>query len=306
MHITLILNAKSTESMEAIRSEVHALREQGHHVEPHITFESGDARRFARTAAERAATLVIAAGGDGTINETVNGIHDHLTNTAEGGRRDLLPPRLAIVPLGTANDFATSLGIPADPAAAMRAAVSGVAVEVDVARVNGRSFINVSTGGFGAEATEETPAEIKRALGALAYLITGVKKFVTLEAASARFVADEPLYDGPFLLFAVGNGRRTGGGNLLTPRAELGDGLLDICILREVSRVEFVTLLPDLRAGRHVNHPAVIYAQVPKLTIEADYPLSVNVDGEPLNECVYHYGISPNRMLLVRPRTHEA
>ncbi len=305
MRIDFIINAPSLEAVEELRLQVNKLRDEGNEVYPRLTFESGDAARFAREASGAGSALVIAAGGDGTINEVVNGLHDYLeTHDGRGGAEGRPPvPRLGIIPLGTANDLAATLEIPPEIPAAVEIAVHGNALEVDIARVNHRSFLNVSTGGFGAEATEETPPEVKRTLGSLAYLITGVRKFVNLDVSPARFAAGELMYEGPFLLFAVGNSRQTGGGNLLTPLADLADGLLDVCIVKEMPRVEFLTLLPDLRAGKHLDHDAVIYRQVPELLVEADVPLSVNADGEPLRSCRLEYRISPHRLLLVvRPR----
>jgi diacylglycerol kinase (ATP) len=296
MRITLIVNAEPGE-VEVLRREVDRLRAEGHQVSPRLTFEGGDARWMAREAAARGAEVVVAAGGDGTLNEVVNGLHDHITE--EGAR---VPPRLAVAPLGTANDFARSVGIPADAAAALDVAVNGDVIETDVGMVNERCFLNVSTGGFGAEATEEAPDEAKRALGPLAYMVTGVRKFATLEISRASFVADEVLYEGPFLIFAVGNSRRTGGGNLLTPRAELCDGKLDLCVVHGLSRVEFVRLLPQLRNGTHLGHPAIVYRQVDAVTVRSDEELSVNADGEPLHARVFRYRVSEHRLKLAVPR----
>ena len=295
VRISLVINAPDPETVETLRASVEALREDGHTVVPRLTFEGGDAARMAREAAEEGAELVVAAGGDGTINEVVNGLHDFL---GAGGRR---APRLGIVPLGTGNDLAAALEIPADPAEAVRVAAAGRVRKVDVGMVNGRCFINVSSGGFGAEATEETPEETKRVLGGLAYVVTGVRKFVSLEVSTARFSDDETVYEGPFLLFAVGNSGRTGGGNWLTPRADLSDGLLDLCVVKEMSRIDFVRLLPDLRAGRHLDHPAVIYRQVPRVEVTAERELSVNADGEPLRDRHFEYRISPHRLTLCVP-----
>lgn len=299
MHISMVINSPSPEATEELREAVTRLREAGHTVFPRLTFEKGDGRRFARAAAERGCGLVIAGGGDGTVHEVANGIHDFLSS-----RGILAPeegPRLGIVPMGTGNDLAGALDLPTDVQTAVAAAVVGRSVPVDVGLLNGEGFINVSTGGIGAEATEETSDEVKRVLGPVAYFITGVKKFVSLEVSSARFTDSEVIHEGPFLIFAVGNSRRTGGGNWLTPRADLSDGLLDVCIVREMPRVELLGLLPELRAGRHVDHPAVIYRQVSSLTVESPDELSVNVDGEPRNGRTLRYAVSPYRICLSLP-----
>lgn len=294
MRIEIIMNAPDAREVEALRGEVEVLRERGHEVRPRLTFETGDAERLAREAVAWGADLVVAAGGDGTINEVVNGIHGSAPE-AEGA--DL--PRLAIVPLGTGNDLASALDVPDGIPQAFALAVSGRTREVDVALVGDRCFVNASTGGIGAEATEEAPAEAKRTVGVLAYAVTGVRKLVELRFSRARFTADTVLYDGDFLLYAVGNSDRTGGGNLVTPRASLSDGLLDLCIVTAMTRVELARLLPDLRAGRHIGHPSVLYRQVRELVVESEDELSVNADGEPLDGCRrLEYRISPRKLLL--------
>jgi diacylglycerol kinase (ATP) len=298
VRIDLIVKASDPEPVEMLRTEVARFRELGHEVHVHLTFEAGDGVRFAREAAEAGSELVIAAGGDGTLNEAANGLHEYLETR---GPTRSPPPGLAVVPLGTANDLANTLGVPGDVPAALDAALRGRAREVDVARVNGRCFLNVSTGGFGAEATEETSSEAKQALGTLAYLISAARKFVRLEPTPARFVAGEILYDGPFLLFAVGNWTQTGGGNLITPVADPRDGMLDLCIVTELPRARFLALLPDVHAGQHLDHEAVLYHRVPRLLVESGETLTVNADGESLHGRSFRYEISQHRLLLVEP-----
>jgi len=299
VRIDLVINAKSPEVVERIRTVVEEFRATGHDVHVRLTFEGGDARRLARESAEAGADVVVAGGGDGTVNEVANGLHDHLERSGEVASE---APRLGILPLGTANDLANTLGIPPEVEPALRMVLDGVPVESNLGVVNGRCFLNVSTGGFGAEATGEAPAAAKRALGTLAYLIEGVRRFAALQPTRARFRADRTLHDGPFLLFAVGNSTRTGGGTELTPNARMGDDLLDVCIVKEVSRVDFLGLLPDLRSGEHLDHPAVIYRQVRHLEVDAGVDIRVNVDGEPMCERSFRYSLSPHRLTLLVPR----
>jgi diacylglycerol kinase (ATP) len=295
VRITLIANVPRPEVVAELQAWVDGARAAGHEVRPLLTFEGGDAERFAREAAAGGAELVIAAGGDGTVNGVANGLHAaHRAGVGE-------LPRVAIVPLGTANDLANALGIPEEVEAALRLAVEGEARAVDLGIVGERCFLNVSSGGIGAEATEETSSESKRALGALAYLVTGVRKFAALQPSHARFTDHEVIYDGPFLLFAVGNAWRTGGGNLLTPRADMADGLLDLCIVKECTRMEFLKLMPELRSGEHLENPAVIYRQVPCVRVEAAQALSVNADGEPQEGSVFVYRLAEERLRLVVP-----
>ena len=296
MRITVVINESDGGRLAQLREAIEGLRAEGHAVRPRLTFESGDARWMARKACEAGCDLLIAAGGDGTINEVVNGMQDW---RREGAGSESATPQLGIVPLGTANDFAGALGIPAEIPAAMALALTGDALEVDVGVVEERCFINVSTGGFGAEATEEASDDVKRVLGPIAYLITGVRKFATLEPLTARVTSGESrLAEGRFLLFAVGNCRRTGGGNFITPEADPTDGLLDLCLVEEMSRVEFLRILPQLRAGEHVEHPRILYRQLTEVTLESEEELSVNADGEPLTGRRFRYTLSPYRVTV--------
>jgi diacylglycerol kinase family enzyme len=172
--------------------------------------------------------------------------------------------------------------------------------------VNGRYFLNVSTGGIGAEATDEASGDLKRALGPIAYLVTGVKKFVQLKASHARFTSgDEVVFEGGFLLFAVGNAWRTGGGNWVTSDADPADRLLDLCIVQEMTHMELVRIAPQIRAGTHVNHPKVTYLKVPELVVESDEEMTVNADGEPLTATRFTYDFGAHRLTLMVPHAPE-
>lgn len=292
VRIGLIIRPREgMQELGQLREQVAELRHAGHEVWPRLTFEKGDAARLAGRMAERGAGLIIAAGGDGTLNEVVNGV---MSGEWEG--------RLGLVPLGTANDFAAGMAIPTTIPEAFEVALRGATLEVDVARVNDRYFVNVSLGGFGANATEDTPAESKKLLGPWAYVITGVKKFAELRPSRARFTADDRVvYEGEVMLFAVGNAKRTGGGSMVTPRAEFGDGRLDVVIVPGMARMDFLALLPDLRAGTHLDNPDILYLRVSRLVVESEEVLSVNADGEPLRGRDFLYDLADRTLKLMIP-----
>jgi diacylglycerol kinase (ATP) len=280
----LIINgARATHA--TLREAVAELRAQGHVVEPRVTFEEGDAIAAAQAAAARGVDAVVAVGGDGTVNEVVNG----LTGTN-------VP--LGIVPLGTANDFARQAGIPEDLTHALDLVVQRPPLRIDTGELNGRRFINVSSAGVGAEATAETPTEAKAALGPLAYAITGVRKLTQLEAHRARFAGPGFEHRCAFLLFAVGNARETGGGTTLTPRASVTVGLLDLCVVEEMPRAEFARLVLKLKRGEHLDHPAVVYVQLPSITVDVQHEITVNVDGEPTTQRELTYTAHPGELLV--------
>lgn len=265
-HFALIIHGARAER-EDVRHLIDWVRAKGHLVEPHVTLEPGDGTAMAAAAARAGADAVIAVGGDGTVNEVVNGL-------------DGFDTPLGIIPLGTANDFATQAGIPTDADHAMDVILRRKPVRIDTASLNGRRFLNVSTGGVGAEATAETPAEAKETLGPVAYAITGVRKFAELEPYRASFRGPGFSFDGEFVMFAVGLTRASGGGTLVTPNASVTDGLLDVCVVEAMGRADFAKVMLKIKRGEHLGEPGVHYTQVPSLLIKADRPLSVNVDGE--------------------------
>jgi diacylglycerol kinase (ATP) len=290
----IVLIAKPTDSaiVKELRAAVSWLRDHDYIVHPRLTFDDDDALRFARSATLRGADLIIAAGGDGTVNQIVNGMM---------GARTARTPRLAVIPLGTANDFAKGLQIPTDVHAATELAVRGTPVQVDVASVNQQCFVNVSTGGFGPDITEDASSKSKARFGKLAYLFTAVRKLAELDPARAVFESDgKVVYDGPFFFFAVGNARHTGGGTPVTPRADYSDALLDFVLVTGDKRRDFLTLLPDLRAGKHTDDPDVLYLRTRSLRVRALEPFAVNADGEPLRAPQFVYRLLGKQLEVMR------
>jgi lipid kinase YegS len=265
-HFTYIVHGGRADRPE-LRQMLSWVRDRGHATEVRITWSPGDGEALAAHAADRGTDAVIACGGDGTLNEVVNGLDG----------RDV---PLGVVPLGTANDFARQTGIPEEADHAMDVILRRKPVRIDTASVNGRRFLNVSTGGVGAEATAETPAEAKSSLGPLAYAITAVRKLAGNQARRAIFSSAGFELDVDFLVFAVGSARVTGGGTMMTPDASVTDGLLDLCVIEAMSRRDFARLSLRVKKGEHVGLPGVHYAQLPWLKVSGAEPLSVNVDGE--------------------------
>lgn len=274
-HIVLVVHGARA-GRDDFRHMVTWVRERGHAVDVRVTFERGDAEMLARAAAMQGADVVAAVGGDGTLNEVVNGL-------------DGFETPLGVVPLGTANDFARQTGIPADADHAMDVILQRKPVLMDTASLNGRRFLNVSTGGLGAEATAETPAQAKASMGPLAYAVSGLRKLADFDSRHGEFRAGGYVLDCDFMLFAVGSGLSTGGGTPMTPHASTTDGLLDLCVVERMNRREFTRTVMRLRRGEHVGSKGVHYVRMPELTIQATEPISVNVDGEISNATRLHY-----------------
>ena len=298
-HIVLVVHGARADRPD-FRHMVSWVRERGHHVEVRVTFERGDATAFAHEAATQGADVVGAVGGDGTLNEVVNGL-------------DGFDTPLGLIPAGTANDFARQAGIPSDADHAMDVILQRKPLLMDTASLNGRRFLNVSTGGIGAEATAETPSQAKLSLGPLAYAITGLRKFAELAPYHGVFRDSKGFsLECDFLMFAVGSARSTGGGSLITPHASTTDGLLDLCIVERMKRRHFARTMLRLRQGEHVGEEGVHYLRVSDVVIEATRPISVNVDGEVIPSAVLEYRARPRDLwvhLIHRPGEalpHEA
>ncbi len=246
----LVLHGKAA-MRDDVRAAVRAARDEGVRVEVRVTWEAGDAPALSREAAQSGYDVVIAGGGDGTVNEVVCGL---IEAAAPGAPR----PALAILPLGTANDLAHACQIPLDAAGAMRLAVAGRSAAVDVGNANGKHFLNVATGGFGTQVTVATPNELKRILGGAAYFITGLTHFNSIRPASGRLAGPGFDWQGAFLILAVGNGRQAGGGHPLCPEALLNDGLLDVRLLPRLANEEIPAALATLllRRPRRRSSPA--------------------------------------------------
>ena len=265
-HIAMVVHGSRADRAD-FRHLCTWVRSRGHHLTVHFTFDRGDAEHLARAAAVAGADVVCAAGGDGTLNEVVNGLDGYDTP-------------LGVIPLGTANDFARQAGIPVDVNHAMDVILRRKPVRIDTASLNGRRFLNVSTGGIGAEATAETPSQFKETMGGLAYAITGLRKLADYTPTHGVFRSGGFVLEKEFLLFAIGSARSSGGGTMVTPHASMTDGLLDLCIVEKMSRRDFARTVLRLRRGEHVGDAGVHYVRVPDLTIQGTKPISVNVDGE--------------------------
>jgi lipid kinase YegS len=280
---------------EDVRGAVRAARDDGFPVDVRVTWEGDDATRFAREAAQTGYETVVAGGGDGTVNAVVAGL-------IEGAGASRASPSLAVLPLGTANDLARACGIPLDPFAAMRLAISGSTSVVDVGQVNGRHFLNVATGGFGTQVTTATPNELKRVLGGAAYLLTGLTHFSSIRPEHGRLSGNAFAWEGAFLVLAVGNGRQAGGGHQLCPEAMLDDGLLDVRVLPQLPKEEIPEALRILlRDGIEGVRRTIVGARVPWLEIETGDSLQINLDGEPLTGTRFRFEALPRRLPMKLP-----
>ncbi len=225
------------------------------------------ATRTALTAAMAAKPdAVVAVGGDGLV---------HLALQEVSGTE--VP--LGIVPAGTGNDIATSFGIPSnDIAAAIAIILSGDWISVDAAKVGDRWFAGVMACGFDALANERAN-QMRRGPGTLRYVAAMLAEMKVFRPMPFEITLDERTVAGPMMLVAVGNGPCYGGGMRVCPHADLDDGLLDVTVVNEISKAEFLRVFPRVYAGTHLQHPAVDYHRARKVQVSAPGGLAY-ADGE--------------------------
>jgi diacylglycerol kinase (ATP) len=243
----------------------------GYETSCHATTSAGDATKAAQIAVERKYDIVIAAGGDGTIHEVVNGL-------AEQEYR----PKLGIIPAGTTNDFARALQIPRDIGSAVDIITKGDMIPVDIGRINNKYFINIAGGGRITELTYEVPSKLKTMLGQLAYYLKGMEMLPSINATDFRIEYDGKLFEGEAMLFLVSLTNSIGGFEKLAPDSSINDGLFSLLILKKINLADFVRIATLALRGEHVNDPNVIYTQANHIKVYSnlDEKVQLNLDGE--------------------------
>ena len=282
----LIVNGKAAGNPE-LRDAVAALRAEGVEISVRVTWESGDAERYVAEAIADGVGTVVAAGGDGTLSAVATTLAMREADAAT-------LPALALVPMGTANDFAAAAGIPMEAAAALALARDVPARAVDLLRIESRTreagatpvthwCANLASGGFGTQVTVETSEGLKKILGGLAYLVTGIASLGRIDPIRARMRGPDFAWSGDFIALGVGNGRQAGGGQVLCPGAVLDDGRLDLTVVPSLEGEVGATVATLLTRGRQAALERVaVRARLPWVELEGDAPFVLNLDGEPV------------------------
>jgi lipid kinase YegS len=294
----LILNGKSAND-EAVREAVAQVRRQGRILAVRVTWEAGDAGRHVREAIAANAAVIVAGGGDGTLSEVAEAMAQSTLDAAQ-------LPALGLLPLGTANDFAAASGIALEPLAALTLIGATAARPIDLLQIDGdgRSHwcANLASGGFGTDVTVETREGLKKMLGGLAYVVTGISRVGRIEPIRARIHGGDFAWEGDFIALGIGNGRQAGGGQVLCPDALLDDGQLDLTVVPELSGEVLSTLGTLFSDGKHAALEQVaVRARLHQLWIDAMQPMTLNLDGEPLQARRFHVRCVPGRVRMHLP-----
>ena len=245
------------------------LEKAGYETSTHATSGIGDAILAAKIACDKKYDLVIAAGGDGTLNEVVSGLAE-----------EPFRPKLGLIPVGTTNDFARALHIPFTIEEAVDIMINGDTIPLDIGKVNEKYFVNIAAGGMLTELTYEVPSKLKTVLGQLAYYIQGVEMIPSVKATYVRMEMDDEIFEGEIMMFLLSNSNSVGGFEKLAPNASVNDGYFDLLILKKTSLLNFAMILLKTLRGEHLSDSHVIYRRVKNVKVMCADTMQLNLDGE--------------------------
>ncbi|MFW5943068.1 MAG: diacylglycerol/lipid kinase family protein [Chloroflexota bacterium] len=261
-----------------------------------LTTAPREATREAFLAAQNGYEVVVAAGGDGTVSEVVNGL------IQAAGDGPTCP--LGIMPIGTGNDFNDMAGLPRDLASSARVVAAGHTRQVDAGRVNDRYFHNNCALAMEPLVTIEN-TKIQRLSGNTRYVAALVRGLLKLQAWEMQISWDEGEHHGPMFLLSVCNSPRTGGLFYMSPTAQLDDGLFDVVLAPEMPKWQVLRILPGLFKGTHLNHPLVHRHRTRRLTIHSRPGTPIHADGEVISESetTVTYEVLPGKITLLAPNS---
>ena len=241
--------------------------------------------------------LLVAAGGDGTVNEVVNGLG------AAGFPEEVV---FAVLPLGTGNDLAATLCVPSELEAATRLLRDGEVRTLDAVRIGPAEkgenfFINATTGGIGAEITEEADDEdLKRRWGRMSYLRAFLEVAQDHAPRRVKLDLDGVGHDLQAVNVVVGNCRYIGAGWLAAPKANPEDGLLDVVAIEDASAARVISVAPQARAGRdYTEEKGVFAARAAKVRVEAEPELDFTADGEFIGRSPTEFTVLPRSLKVI-------
>lgn len=279
--------ANSKELVKQLRARLRAVIR--------LTKTKGHATRLARNAVTNGFTYIIAAGGDGTLNEVINGI---------GARTHGM--QVGVFPLGTGNDFARTVELPSSVEDNIDTLVAQQTRRIDLMRVQSdrvRYVVNVSAGGFSGLVDENLTPKIKRTWGPLAYVRSAAAALSELHGYRTKIVLDggERLSIDLYNVI-VANGRFVAGGLPIAPAADPSDGLLDVILISKKSKPEIVLLATQILLGKHLSSNAVIFRRAAKISIRSRPGMCFNADGELVGNDPAVFQVIPHALCFVVAR----
>ncbi len=290
MKIAVIINPKagSVRDLRGLFRQIARLKPYRRYV----TRRKGAARRYTREALREGCDYIISAGGDGTLNEVVNGV--------AGSRRKV---KLGILPLGTGNDFARCLNLPQSIDENIVILKVGRTKEIDLVRVTAdrvRHFVNVSAGGFSGVVDEKLTPRMKRTWGPLAYLRSAAAAYPDLRSyRTAISFESRPARHVDLYNVVIANGSYVAGGWPIAPDADPSDGLLDVILIRKAPPAQLALIGAQIMLRKHLNSKAVIFRRVRSLSINSVPGMWFNVDGELVGNEPARFEVLPRALHFV-------
>ncbi len=255
-----------------------------------------EAMDIARNAVKDGFNLLISVGGDGTVNEIVNGM----------AQEDISKAALGIVPVGSGNDLCKSLGIPADIEKACSILSEGRVGTIDIGKVDDRYFVNGIGIGMDATITEEAnkvSKNTKLLKGFSIYLYSAIKVLLfKFGCPRMKIEMNDMIIDTDILLIAITNGKVYGGGFKITPSAEVDDGLLDVCLVERMSRFQSLFNISKLMRGEHLSLPQVSLYKIKEIKISLNKSAVAHIDGEIIKGEIYKVKIFPQKLKVMLPQ----
>ena len=257
-----------------------------------FTHEEGDGKNFA--ANYTGEDFIICSGGDGTVNEVVNGIYLSKRDTP-----------LAILQSGTVNDFANAQGLPTSPFKFYQMIKNYHIKTIDLGLAGDRAFINVAAGGMLTEIAYTVSAEKKASLGNMAYYLEGAREllekriFKYQKSINLKVKSEEIDESVDSLLFLITNSTSVGGFKKMSPFADVSDGYLDVLIFKRIKISDAPELFASLMGGKHIDHNKVIYLKTKNISIESDEEVTIDVDGEKTSTLPMNFKVLENRLKII-------
>ncbi|TDQ36226.1 diacylglycerol/lipid kinase family protein [Aureibacillus halotolerans] len=248
---------------------VSALQETHEEVAVRYTEKEGDATTFAKEACEEKLDTVIALGGDGTVNEAINGLAEQSHS-----------PTFGFLPLGTVNDFARALKLPMVPKKAIEVLKANHTKRVDIGKIDGRYFMNVLAVGAIAELVYEVTPEQKSKFGPFAYFIEGAKALKEKTPFNLSITYDDNTWNGEAYVMLVALTNSVAGFETFAEQAKVNDGYFHVFVLKDLSIQSMMKLVPDLLRGELEGNDQIDYFRAASLKVESSMDLVVNIDGD--------------------------
>ena len=288
LRVVLLVNPAAGMRRASVDQVEAQLRERGARVETALTSRAGEGIEIARQAAAGGADVLLACGGDGTINEAVNGLAR--TRTA-----------LAVLPAGTVNVWAREVGIPLDPARALNLLWDGERRWIDLGRAGERYFLLMAGIGFDADVAAQVTSPEKRRWGPLAYVARGVVAALTWPRHRMRLRLDDRSLRRQTVFLVVGNTRLYGGLVNITHHAVADDGLLDVCMFDGGGVLDRLGHAVRVVARSHTRVPTVEYYRARRVTLVTRPRVPVQVDGDTIGETPMTFEAVPHALKVVVP-----